>query len=167
MGQFQYDSFRCDDESGSCSRDFSGKWNSSRTSLPFHPLDKPHDLQYNSALCLARDRLKKGSFTTRSVLSMVGICVSLKAMFCFEFNIGETDIASIGTGFHMEAFNMSHKMLLMVQCLIACPVFQPSRVHHQNTYPPILCCSTKTEKKCLNYLKHTALFVHCIFVSLQ
>ena len=67
---------------------------------------------------------------------MVGICVSLKATFCFEFNIGETEMASIGTGFHMEAFNMSHNILLMVQCLIAYatrPVFQPSRVHHQNT----------------------------------
>ena len=55
----------------------------------------------------------------------------------------------------MEAFNMSHKMLLMVQCLIACPVFQPSRVHHQNTYPPILCCSTKTE------------YIYCIICAFQ
>ena len=67
---------------------------------------------------------------------MVGICVSLKATFCFEFNIGVTELANIGTGLHMEAFNMSHKILLVVQCLVAYPsrpVFQPSREHHRTT----------------------------------
>ena len=67
---------------------------------------------------------------------MVGICVSLKATFCFEFNIGVTELANIGTRLHMEAFDMSHKILLVVQRLVAhstCPVFQPSRVHHRNT----------------------------------
>ena len=67
---------------------------------------------------------------------MVGICVSLKATFCFEFNIGVTELANIGTGLHVEAFHMSHKILLVVQCLVAYatrPVLQASRVHHRNT----------------------------------
>ena len=67
---------------------------------------------------------------------MVGICVSLKATFCFEFNISVAELANIGTGLHMKAFDMSQKILLVIQRLVAyaaCPVLQPSRVHHWNT----------------------------------
>ena len=67
---------------------------------------------------------------------MVGICVSLKATFCFEFNIGVTELANIGTGLHMKALNMSHQILLVVQRLVANatgPELQPSRVDHGHT----------------------------------
>ena len=67
---------------------------------------------------------------------MVSIYVSLKATFCFEFNISVAELANVGTGLHMEAFDMSHKILLVVQRLVAYatgPVLQPSRVHHRNT----------------------------------
>ena len=67
---------------------------------------------------------------------MVSICVSLKATFCFEFNIRVAELANIGTGFHMEAFNVSHKILFVVQRLVANatgPVLQPSWVHHWDT----------------------------------
>jgi len=66
-------------------------------------------------------------------LFMVSIYVSLKATFCFEFNISVAELANIGTGLHMEAFDMSHKILLVIQRLVAYatgPVLQPSRVHH-------------------------------------
>ena len=67
---------------------------------------------------------------------MVSICVSLKATFCFEFDISVAELANIGAGFHMEAFNVSHKILLVVQRLVANatgPVLQPSGVHHWYT----------------------------------
>ena len=107
---------------------------------------------------------------------MVSVCVSLKATFCFEFNISVAELANIGTGFHMEAFNVSHKILLVVQRLVANatgPVLQPSRLHHRNTL--FLDISTnfmlfhenwKESLNCYTCMQ-TALFVHSSFMSLQ
>ena len=76
MGQFEYGSFRCGDESGSYWRDFCGKDHSSKISLHFHPLDKPHALQCNPALCLAPDRLKKEvSLPNRFYLWLAFVCL--------------------------------------------------------------------------------------------
>ena len=155
MDQFQCGSFRCGDESGSCCWDFFGKCRSSKTWFHSHPLDKRHDLQCKPALCLAPCRLKRES-SPPSCLYLY-LWLAFVCLWRPRFVLNSTLLHSWQIYGLVSTWKLSTCLIrscLWFNALLQMPQVQnfspPGSImgtHCFSTYPPIWCCSTKTEKE--------------------